>query len=101
MNSKSKYSVLEYCTHLGYLTPRSITVLGKLVAKAYREAALGEPETDLRDVRGKSVPVKVYEAPNEVVESVIHNYYDKVVDEKLKAVQDIEIVTITNTFKGG
>jgi hypothetical protein len=73
-----KYSVEEYCEALWYPSPKSSSVLGKRVATAYRNAGLGEPETDERLVRGRLIPVKVYDCPNQVVENAIHKYYDEV-----------------------
>ncbi len=82
--TKKTYDVPEYCSYLGYLPPKSITTLGRRVAAAYRQSGLGEPETDLRPVKGRLTPVKVYQAPCPVVEETIHSYYDEVLESCLQ-----------------
>lgn len=75
MIHKELYSVPELCHLLGYPLAKSETVLGKAVAKAYREAGLGEPQTALRNIRERNVTVKVYEPNNPVIEEAIKKYY--------------------------
>lgn len=76
-DKKETYSVLEYVKLMGgYSEPPSPTNLGKQIAKAYREAGLGEPKTDYRMVKGRQTLVKVYESPNAVVDAAIEKYYE-------------------------
>jgi hypothetical protein len=84
VQTKKTYNVPEYCSHLGYLSPKSISTLGRRVAAAYRQSGLGEPETAFRPVKGRLTPVKVYQIPCPVVEETIHKYYDEVLDSCLQ-----------------
>lgn len=68
--------VIEIATQLGYPLPKSDSALGRKVAKAYRDAGLGEPQTDKRECGGALREMKVYPCSEPIVKEAIRSYYD-------------------------
>lgn len=67
--------VVEIALDMGYPMPKSDSALGRKVAKAYRDAGLGEPQTDKRECGGAFREMKVYPGNEPIVREAIKSYY--------------------------
>lgn len=68
---------VEIATNLGYKVGKEESQLGRAVAKAYRDAGLGEPQSVKRECGGAFRSMKVYPASEPVVIAVIHDFYKR------------------------
>lgn len=68
---------IEIATNLGYKVGKEESQLGRAVAKAYRDAGLGEPQTAKRECGGAFRSMKVYPGNEPVVIAAIHEFYRK------------------------
>lgn len=76
-NEPSLSGCVEIATELGFIVGKEESQLGRTIAKAYRQAGLGEPKSVKRECGGGFRLMKVYPKNEPVVIEAIKSFYQK------------------------